>query len=55
MKYEEDILVGISVLVGNLSIKFGVGMCVEVTVGMGFGAMNVHRFSCTDRVRRENQ
>lgn len=55
MKYKEDILVGISVLVGNVSIKFGVEMCVEVTVGMGFGAMNVDRFSCMDRVRRENQ
>lgn len=55
MKYEEDILVGISVLVGNLSIKFGVEMCVEVTVGMGFGAMNMDRFSCMDRVRRESQ
>ena len=43
-----------SVLVGNLSMKLGVEMCVEVTVGMGFGAMNVDRFSCMDRVRRES-
>ena len=43
-----------SVLVGNLSMKLGVEMCVEVTVGMGFRAMNVDRFSCMDRVRRES-
>lgn len=38
-------------------MKLGMETYVEVTVGIGFGAMNMDRLSsaCMDRVRRESQ
>lgn len=50
-------LVGSSGLVWNLSMKLGMETYVEVTVGVGFGAMSMDRLSsgCMDRVRREEK
>lgn len=57
MKIKRHYLVGSSILVWHLSVRLGMEICLKVTVGMGFGAMSMNRFSsaCTCGVKRESQ